>query len=381
MKRTLPLAAPDITDRERELVMQVLQSSDLSMGPMVRKFESMVAEYIGTKHAVSVSNGTCGLHLCMKAAGVSQGDRVITTPFSFVASANCIRYEGAIPEFVDIDPDTFNLDPMKVEEKMRGLRDMGIDAKAVLPVHVFGQPCDMDSISKLADEYDIALIEDACEAIGAEHNGKKAGSFGLASVFSFYPNKQVTLGEGGVIVTDDDEFAEMCRSLSNQGRDMDKVWLNHVRLGYNYRLDEMSAALGVGQFERIEELIEKRRIVASWYSGRLRENEEVRTQTIVPQTTKMSWFVYVVRIDSTVNRDGVMADLEKRGIPSRPYFNPIHLQPFYRSELGYGVGDFPITEAVASSTLALPFHGNMKQEEVEYVCENLEDVINRQRQR
>ena len=371
----LSLSAPDITELEISYVNQVLRTPQLSMGPMIERFEAGMADYVGTRHAVGVSSGTSGLHLCIKAAGISEGDRVITTPFSFVASANCILYERAVPVFVDIDPETKNIDPQKIEEKLNELEASGEGAKAILPVHVFGQPCDMDAIMSLADRFGLAVIEDACEAIGADYDNQRAGTFGLGAVFSFYPNKQMTLGEGGVVVTDDDEFAELCRSLVNQGRDRDKNWLRHVRLGYNYRLDEMSAALGVGQLERIEELLDKRQLVATWYNERLAEAAGVRVQFIAPKTTRMSWFVYVIQLHTSLDRDGIMADLASKGIPSRPYFTSIHLQPFYQADLGYRGGDFPITEAVASSTLALPFHGNITEVEVDYVCENLEQAI------
>lgn len=374
----LPLSAPDITELEVGYVNQVLSTPHLSMGPMIERFEAGLAHYVGTKFAVAVSSGTAGLHACVIAAGIKDGDRVLTTPFSFVASANCILYERAIPVFVDIDPDTMNIDPEKMADKLKELEAGGIRAKAALPVHIFGQPCDMDPIMDLAERYDLTVIEDACEAIGAEYNTRKAGTFGLAAVFSFYPNKQMTLGEGGVIVSDDLEFAQLCRSIRNQGRGRDNTWLDHIRLGYNYRMDELSAALGVAQLERVEELLEKRRTVATFYKERLAEMPGVQVPYNALETTRMSWFLYVIRLDAASSRDRIMVDLETRGIPTRPYFSPIHLQPFYQSGLGHRKGDFPVTEAVASSTLALPFHGKMTEEQVDYVCENLREVILRQ---
>jgi len=235
----------------------------------------------------------------------------------------------------------------------------------------------MDPILDVARRYDLSVIEDACEAIGAEYKGRKAGTLSDAAVFAFYPNKQMTTGEGGMIVTDNDDWADLFRSLRNQGRDVFDAWLNHSRLGYNYRLDEMSAALGLAQLGRIEELLAKRERVAQWYNERLRDVEGVQIPYIAPTTTHMSWFVYVVRLAPEIDRDAVMTALEERGIPSRPYFTPIHLQPFYRKIFGYGEGDFPITESVAKSTLALPFYGNLDEEKVDFVCETLKEIVGR----
>lgn len=374
----LPLARPDITELEIAYVNKVLTTPVLSMGPMVEQFENRLAEYIGCKYAIAVNSGTSGLHTCVIASGIEAGDRVITTPFSFVASSNCILYERAIPVFVDIDPKTLNIDPQKVDDKLRELEANAVHAKAILPVHVFGQPCDMSTIMDMANRRGIVVIEDACEAIGAEYGDKKAGTFGRASVFSFYPNKQITLGEGGIIVTDDEQFAELCRSIRNQGRDTSNTWLNHIRLGYNYRLDELSAALGVAQLERIDEILEKRHAVATLYSECLAGIQGVTIPYVAPQTTRMSWFVYVIQLSYALDRDAVMTELQARGIPTRPYFTPIHLQKFYQADLGYREGDFPITEEVASSTLALPFHNNMTELQVEYVCENLSEIIQSQ---
>lgn len=371
----IPLSQPDITELEIAYVNQVLRTTQLSMGPMIERFEADFANYIGTNYAVGVCNGTAGLHTSILASGVKNDDLVLTTPFSFIASANCILYQGATPIFVDIDPDTLNIDSQKLEIKLKELYASGRDVKAVLPVHVFGQPCDMNPIMYLAEQWNIDVIEDACEAVGAEYINRKVGTFGLAAVFSFYPNKQMTLGEGGVIVTDDEEFADLCRSIRNQGRNKDKSWLDHIRLGYNYRLNELSAALGVGQLERIEELLEKRRVVASLYNERLSGIEGVRIPYTDHKTNKMSWFVYVIRLDSNLDRNNIMASLESSGIPTRPYFAPIHLQHFYRTSMGYREGDFPITESIASSTLALPFYGDMTEAQVDYVCEKLRHLI------
>jgi perosamine synthetase len=368
----IPLSSPDITEHEIEVINQVLRTRYLSIGPMIERFEAAMASYIGTKHAVGVNSGTAGLHLCIKAVGIGEGDEVITSPFSFISSANCILFERATPIFVDIDPKTLNIEAGRIEEKITPR------TKALLPVHVFGQPCDMDKIMAIAGEYDVPVIEDACEAIGAEYKGRKVGTFGHCAVFSFYPNKQMTTGEGGAILTDDEEWTELFRSFRNQGRGKGGGWLAHERLGYNYRLDELSSALGVAQLERIEELLAKREKVAQMYNQLLANIDQVEIPHISPQVI-MSWFVYVVRLASGVDRDRVMARLEEKGVASRPYFSPIHLQPFYRQMFGFKEGDFPITEAAARSTLALPFHSSLDEESVEYVCNALGELIAQER--
>jgi perosamine synthetase len=370
---TIPLSSPDIGAREIELVNQVLRTSYLSMGPMVERFEAAVADFVGVRHAAAVSSGTAGLHLTMVAAGLGPGDEVITTPFSFVASANCALYVGATPVFVDIDPLTLNMDPDWVEAAITER------TRALLPVHVFGQPCAMDRLGAVARAHDLIMVEDACEAIGAEFQGQRVGTFGACGVFAFYPNKQMTTGEGGVLVTNDDEWAILFRSLRNQGRDDNGDWMRHVRLGYNYRLDELSAALGVAQMERIEELLARRARVAAWYAEGLRGLDGVHIPWIAPDVTRMSWFVYVVRLAPELDRDKIMARLAERGVPARPYFTPLHLQPFYRERFGYREGDFPVTEGVARSTLALPFSGRMRAEQVKYVCQTLAEALHRTR--
>ena len=396
MIKQIPMSSPDITVAEIEAVNLVLQSRCLSAGPRIAEFEDRFAAYIGTRHAVGVSSGTAGLHLCIVAASIGECDLVVTTPFSFIASANCILYERAIPIFVDIDPATLNIDPAQVAEAVHDLTQGGSlaqrwlppsirdsqstirDLKAILPVDAFGQPADYDPIRKVADRHDLVTIEDACEAVGAEYKGRKAGTLGDMAVFTFYPVRQMTTGEGGMIVTDREDWDALFRSLRDQGWDVFDAWPNYTRLGYNYRLDEMSAALGLAQLGRIEELLAKRERVAGWYNQRLADVELVETPYVAPTTTRMSWFVYVVRLAPEINRNVVMAALEERGIPSRPYFTPIHLQPFYRERFGYKEGDFPITESVARSTLALPFSSVMTEEQVEYVCENLAQIVDLQ---
>jgi perosamine synthetase len=370
----VPLSGPDITDREIAYVNQVLSTRYLSIGPMVERFEQAIAPLAGRQYAVAVSSGTAGLHLCMRALDLQPGDPVVTSPFSFVSSANCVLFENGRPEFVDIDPDTLNMDVACTRARLEALRRAGTPAKAIIAVQIFGQCCDMDPLMALADEYGVPVIEDACESLGAEYRGRPAGSFGLASVFAFYPNKQITTGEGGVLVTDDPAVDELFRSLRNQGRDKAGTWLNHVRLGYNYRLDELSAALGLAQVERIDEILAKRQRVADGYAERLALVEGVTAPWPVVYTTRMSWFVYVVRL-AEPRRERVIAALETRGVPARPYFKPIHLQPYYMERFGLGPGLFPVCEEIAERTLALPFFSNMAEEQVDYVCAQLAAVL------
>jgi perosamine synthetase len=391
----IPMSSPELTEAEVEAVTNALCTGRLSIGPQLEAFEKAIATYVGSKYAIGVSSGTAGLHLAVIAAGVGERDLVITTPFSFIASANVILYERAIPIFVDVDSRTGNINPELIAEAIGDINSVSENAyrwlplplrggrssktpmkiKAILPVHAYGQPADLDSILAMAKEFNINVIEDACEAIGSEYKHKKVGPLGDCGVFAFYPNKQITTGEGGMIVTDDDKWDSLFRSLRNQGRDIFDAWLNHSRLGYNYRLDEMSAALGAAQMSRIEELLTKRERVASLYNARLKDVEGVEIPYIAPFTIRMSWFVYVVRLNSKINRSQVMNDLEARGIPSRPYFSPIHLQPYYIEKFGYKRGDFPVTEYLGDVSLALPFSGVMMEEQVDYVCHNLIEIL------
>ena len=363
------MSSPDITQAEIEAVTGVLQTRWLSLGPKIDAFEEAFAAYVGTRHAVGVNSGTSGLHLCVLAAGIGAGDEVITASFSFIASANCIVYAGAKPVFVDIDPRTGNIDPALIEAAITER------TRAILPVHAFGQPADMDPIWEIARRHDLVVIEDACEALGAEYKGRQAGTLGDAAVFAFYPNKQMTTGEGGMIVTDRDEWDTLYRSLRNQGRDVFDAWLNHTRLGYNYRLDEMSAALGLAQLSRIDELLDKRARVAARYNDHLDRIDGLEAPYIAPTTTRMSWFVYVIRCADGVDRNALMQHLRERGIPSRPYFTPIHLQPFYADTFGWRRGQLPHTEAAGDTRLALPFSSVMSDAQVDAVCEALADYV------
>ncbi|MBM4268623.1 MAG: DegT/DnrJ/EryC1/StrS family aminotransferase [Deltaproteobacteria bacterium] len=372
---SVPMCEPDITDVEREAVADVLRTPVLALGPRLEAFERALARFAGLRHAVGVNSGTSGLHLCMIAAGVEEGDVVVTTPFSFVASANCVLYQRARPDFVDIEPASLGIDPEALADRVETLVRGGARVKAILPVHVFGQPCDMDPILEVAQRFGLAVLEDACEAIGAAYRGKPVGTLGHAGVFAFYPNKQMTTGEGGAIVTNETAWATLFQSLRNQGRDVFDGWLEHSRLGFNYRLDEMSAALGLAQLGRIDELLAGRERVARWYDERLSGLDGVELPSPAPWTTRMSWFVYVIRLEDGARRDRVIRDLAARGIASRPYFPPIHLQPVYRERFGHRRGDFPRAEEAGERCLALPFFGRMRESQVDEVCEALREVL------
>jgi perosamine synthetase len=380
------MSSPDITQGEIDAILTVLHSSDLSMGGQLRAFEEEMARIAGVKYAAGVSSGTAGLHLSVIAAGIGEGDLVVTTPFSFIASANCLLYERAIPIFVDVDDQTGNLDWIKVDEAVEAIHRGGkaaqtilprnmrkamkeqLSVKALLPVNVFIQAADFDQFRDIAHRHNMVIIEDACETVGALYKGRNTGSLGDIGVMAFYPNKQMTTGEGGVVVTNNQAWVEAVKSLRNQGRKPGGLWLEHDRLGYNYRLDEMSAAIGLVQARRLPELLEKRKRVAFWYEERLRDVEWIRFPQIAPYTTSPSWFVYVIRILPPAQRDRVIERLEQEGIPSRKYFSPIHLQSFYRDRFGYQPGDFPITERLGDQSMALPFSSVMTEDEVERVC-------------
>jgi perosamine synthetase len=369
------MCEPDISDTDRVAVLDVLTTPTLALGPRLELFEQKTAARIGTRHGIGVSSGTAGLHLAMIAAGVGDGDLVLTTPFSFVASANCALYVGARPVFVDIETRTLGMDPDALWHSVRGLVATGERPKAIVPVHVFGQPCDMGPILDTAERYGLTVIEDACEAIGATYQHRPVGALGDAGVFAFYPNKQMTTGEGGMIVTSRSDWDPLLRSLRNQGRDVFDGWLTHSRLGYNYRLDEMSAALGLAQLERLDGLLAGRERVACWYGERLVRCAGLSVPAVASTTTRMSWFVYVVQLERRFDRDTVIVELGRRGIPARPYFPPIHLQPFYRQRFGFRPGDFPAAERAGSCCLALPFFGGMREEQVDAVCGALQEVL------
>jgi perosamine synthetase len=361
------MARPDVGERELELVTEVLRSEFLALGSFAPRFEGQVAAIAGRRHGIACSSGTAGLHMGVRALEIGAGDEVITTPFSFVASANCLLYEQAIPRFVDIEEDSLGLDPDLLSSAASPR------TRAVLPVHVFGRPCRIGAITSTAREQGWSVIEDACEGLGSTVDGRPLGSFGDVAVFAFYPNKQITTGEGGMVVTDDDTIADTMRSLRNQGRDTDGTWLRHVRLGYNYRLDEMSAAVGVAQVERLAELRAGRDRVAASYERAFRGDDWLTLPSARPGES-VDWFVYVVRLDQSIDRDAVIGRLAGRGVPARPYFSPLHLQPFYRNAFGFKPGDFPVTERIAASTLALPFSSRLADDDVAYVAEMLREA-------
>jgi perosamine synthetase len=365
----LPMAMPDITSEEIQAVLRVMQSRNLSIGSQTVTFERLIADEARAVHGIALINGTSALHLCMVAANIQPDDEVITSPFSFVSSANCVLYERATPVFVDIDPLSLNIDPGRIEAAITER------TRAIIVVHIFGQPADMDPIMDIAARHNLIVIEDACEAIGAEYKGRRVGAIGKAGAYAFYPNKQMTTGEGAALVTNDEEWANLFRSLRNQGRDKFDGWLNHSRLGYNYRMSELNAAVGVVQVRRIDELLRKRDDVAQQYNRILGSLSGISLLTIVPTTTRMSWFVYVVRLDPGIDRDRVIEFLGEHGIPARPYFNPIHLHPFYRERFGFKTGDFPVAEAAGNSIVALPFHANMKVGEIEMVHNVLREAV------
>jgi len=369
-KKKYPIAKPYIAKKEEQYVLEVLRSGILSIGPKVEAFEKKFAKFAGVKYACAVSSGTAGLHLTMIVAGIKPGDEVITSPFSFVASANAILYVGAKPVFVDINPVTYNMDPAKIEEKITK------KTKAILVVHIFGQATDMDLIIKLAKKYKLKVIEDACESIGATHKGKRVGTFGESGVFAFYPNKQMTAGEGGMIVTDNEKLDKLFRSLRNQGRSENRQWLDHERLGYNYRLDEMSAAVGLAQLEKIDFLIKERQKIAGWYNKFLSKYPELIQIPKTAKGNKHTWFLYAALINNTrINRDSIIKKLAVQGITAKPYFPSIHLFSFYRQKFGYKTGDFPISENVSNRALALPFYIGLKELDIKYIYENLTTIL------
>ncbi len=368
----IPLSEPDITEKEIAAVVEVLRSPRLSLGPKLEEFERKFAAFIGAKFAVAVNSGTSGLHLCVRALGLQSGDEVITTPFSFVASANVLLFEKAVPVFVDIDPETLNLDPRKIESAITP------QTKAILVVHVFGRPAPMREIIEIANRYNLRIIEDACEAIGAEIDDKRAGNIGDCGVFAFYPNKQITTGEGGIIVTDNENIAAQAKILRNQGRDSTLDWFEHSELGYNYRLSEINCALGIEQLKRIDEILQTREGVARNYHERLANNPHLILPEIEVENGRTSWFTYVVRLSEEFtrpDRDAIVTELQKREIGCARYFAPIHLQPYYVNNFGYKTGDFPLTEFAADRTIALPFFNRITESQIDEVCEHFVNLI------
>jgi perosamine synthetase len=368
---TIQLAKPVIGDREVELVTQVLRSGQLSLGGMLARFETAWAERAGVAHAVACSSGTAGLHACFHAMGLGPGDEVILPSFSFVASANAILFTGATPVFVEVDPLTFNLDPAAVEAAITPR------TKAIEIVDIFGYPAELGALIDIANRHGLAIVEDACQAIGGTYEGRQYGSMGHPAVLAFYANKQMTTAEGGIVLTDDDDLARVLKSLVNQGRSDDGAWLVHSRLGFNYRLSDVHAAIGVAQLERLDDMLAARERVAAWYQAAMAEIDGVTPMHEGPHAR--SWFVYAPRLDADIDRNAIIGLLDAQGIAAKPYLPCIHLQPFYQDEHGYRPGMLPITEAISASTIALPFFPELTREQVDRVASALSQAITEHR--
>ena len=371
-QKQIPLSLPYLDGREQELVAEVLGSGRLSLGPTGPRFEQMLAERVGARFAAAVSSGTGGLHLLVKSAGIVRGDEVITTPFSFAASTNCFLYEGATPVFAEIDPVTWNIDPEALKAAITP------KTKAIVAVDIFGYPCELDPIRKIADEHGLALIDDACEALGAEYKGKPVGGQGVPAVFAFYPNKQMTTGEGGIVVTDSEQEWRLIKSLSNQGRGDDGPWLEHVRLGYNYRLDDLSAALGIGQLEKLDRILELRAQVAERYRTLLAGLDGVELPAPDDAEHHRSWFVFVVEVAPGIDRERVIEFLTREKVSTSRYLPCIHLQPYMRERFGFAEGLCPRAEDLSRRTVALPFYTALEAEDQERVVATLAAAIEAQ---
>jgi perosamine synthetase len=363
--RRVSLSGPWLDEREEQLVLDVLRSGRLSLGPTIDRFEEAFAEAVEAPYAAAVSSGTAGLHLLCVAAGVGPGDEVITSPYSFVASANCAIYEGATPVFADIDPRTLNLDPAAVEACVTER------TRAVVAVDIYGYPCELDELRALCDRRGIALIDDACEALGARYRGRPVGSHGVSAVFAFYPNKQITTGEGGMVTTHSEDEWRLLRSLRNQGRADSGGWLEHARLGFNYRLDDVSAAIGVGQLEKLDDILAARSTVAARYGELLRDVHGLELPSAGDAEHERSWFVYVVALPSGTDREAVIEALEGRGVQTARYLPCIHLQAYMRERFGFEPGLCPVAEELSERTLALPFHARLDEDDQVFVAEAL----------
>jgi perosamine synthetase len=370
VEREIPLSQPWLDEREEELVLEVLRSGRLSLGPWIDRFEEQIAERVGAPYAASLSSGTAGLHLLCKIAGIGSGDEVITSPLSFVASANCFILEGATPVFADVDPVTLNMDPAAVEAAVTER------TRAIVAVDMFGYPCELDELREIADRHGLALIEDACESLGAEYRGRPLGAHGPAAVFAFYPNKQMATGEGGVVVTHSEEEWQLLRSLRNQGRSYDGGgWFNHVRLGLNYRWTDIQAAIGLAQLEKLDRILELRAAAAHTYRELLAGVDGVEAPASDDADHRRSWFVYVVKLDASLDRDAIMAALRREGIGTAEYVPCIHLQPYLRERFGFGEGLCPVAEDTAARTMALPFFSRIEPDDQEQVVDVLRSTI------
>ena len=349
-------------------MLETLRSGRLSLGPAGPRFEELFAETVGARHCAAVSSGTAGLHLCMRLADVGPGDEVITSPYSFVASANCALYEGAMPVFADIDARTFNLDPAAVEAAITER------TKAIVAVDIFGYPCELDPLLALCERHGLKLVEDACQALGASYKGKPVGSHGHPAVFAFYPNKQMTTGEGGAVTTASQSEHELLVSLRNQGRLETSSWLMHGRFGYNYRLDDLSASLGTAQLEKLNRILAARADVARRYDDLL-AGVDVEPPLADDPDHVRSWFVYVVKLPRGADRDAIAARLIEQGVATAPYLPSIHLQPYMRERFGFREGMLPVSEDCSARTLALPFHSRLERDDQEYVVDVLRAAV------
>jgi len=378
MDDAIPLARPLLGEAEERAVVEVLRSGALSLGPRLQEFERAFAARVGAQHARAVSSGTAGLHLALRAVGVGEGDEVVTSPFSFVASANAVLYERARPVFADIDPVTLNLDADAAAAALSGR------TRALLPVHIFGYPADMPAFERVAERAGLAIVEDACEALGARHaDGAAVGGRGHPAVFGFYANKQMTTGEGGMVTLADPALAQRIGSERNQGRAPDMGWLDHDRLGYNYRLSDVACALGLAQLQRLDAMLAERARVAGHYREALAaiatspEGEGLQLPCADAQGNRRGWFVFVVQLPRGVDRDGTVRALAAGGIQSKPYLPAIHLMSFYRERFGHRPGEYPVCEDVAARSLALPFFPQMSEAQVARVAQELRAALAR----
>jgi perosamine synthetase len=369
----IPLSAPDVTERDIDAVTEVLRTSSLSSGPKVGEFERAIARYVNASDAIAVNSGTSGLHLCIRALGISEGDEVLVPSFTFIAVANAVRYERATPVFVDIDPQTLNLDPSLLEQAITAR------TRAIIVVHTFGCPAELSGISQIARRHGLFVIEDACEAIGAEYEGRRVGALADVGVFAFYPNKQITTGEGGAVATNNLEIARKLRKLRNQGRDDSTEWFQHTDLGYNYRVSDINCALGIEQLKRIDAILDRRESIAREYSEILCSVPDLIIPAMALPRRKISWFVYAVRLNRNFDegqRDWIVNEMKSRGIGLGRYFAPIHLQPIYQP-WGSGKPALPVTEFQAARSLALPFFNRIREEEIKEVCQTLVELLRR----
>jgi perosamine synthetase len=367
--RQVSLSGPWLDEREEQLVLDVLRSGRLSLGPTIDRFEAGFAETVGAPYAAAVSSGTAGVHLLCIAAGVGPGDEVITSPYSFVASANCAIYEGATPVFADIDAHTLNLDPAAVEAAVTER------TRAVMAVDIYGYPCELEELRAICDRHGLALVQDACEALGARYRGRTVGSHGPSAVFAFYPNKQITTGEGGIVTTHSEDEWRLLRSLRNQGRADEGGWLDHARLGFNYRLDDVRAAIGLGQLEKLDEILARRAAVAARYTALLSDVEGIELPCADDAEHERSWFVYVVALPRAGDREAVIESLSARGIQTARYLPCIHLQQYMQERYGFRAGLCPVAEDLSSRTLALPFHTGLEEDDQAYVSDALRDAL------